>query len=167
MRPWIAAIIVVCLGPAAAVAQSPHEICVVNPPSFVPTDTNRVSCEELASIRAKKTLVIQRQVRRNPHCESRIFFPPDRGDGSFAMICEVRCAAQGSSPGHSWIPCTSGRRSTGVATCTGSIVCSRALDVREGGESCTSYHRQGNQYAVRWVSGGRSCAEGDVSFIDR
>src|SRR5262249_45880194 len=125
MRGWIAAGIALCAGmsPVAAPAQSPLETCVVSAPSFSPTEADRCGGESVDASRAKQALVFQRPNRRHPNCEMRYTVPPDRGDGSFAVICEVRCGGQG---GHSWIPCTAGvlpGRTTGVATCTGGVTC--------------------------------------------
>jgi hypothetical protein len=141
MRAWIAAGIALCatLAPAESRSQSPLEICVVGAPSFAPTDANRLSCDALDAIRTKQTLVFQRPNRRHPNCEMRYTVPPDRGDGSFAVICEVRCMGL-----HGWHACqTSGDlpgRTTGVSTCSDGVVCTRALGIRAGGESCVTYH---------------------------
>jgi hypothetical protein len=58
-------------------------------------------------------------------------------------------------------------RTTGVISCSDAVVCTRALSVRGESEACPTYHREGNRHAVSWVRGGRSCAEGEVTFVDR
>ena len=165
---WTAIGLALCAGlaPAAANAQSPLQACVVGPPSFAATSANRLTCQTIDALRAKQTLVFQRPARQRPGCEFRYSVPPDRGDGSFVVLCEVRCQGR-----HDWQVCQTGGelpgRTTGVGTCSGDIVCTRAIGIRAGAESCVTYHREGDRYAIAWVSGGRTCAEGDVSFVDR
>jgi hypothetical protein len=151
---------------AAAGAQSPLQACAVGPPAFATTEANRLNCQAIDALRAKQALIFQRQHRQHAGCELRYTVPPDRGDGSFVVLCEVRCLGR-----HDWQACQSGGelpgRTTGVGTCADGVVCTRALGIRAGGESCVSYHREGGRFAVAWVRGGRSCAEGDVAFVDR
>ena len=154
------------LAPAGADAQSPLQICVVNPPSFATTAANRLDCQAIDALRARQTMIFQRQDRRRAQCELRYTVPPDRGDGSFVVLCEVRCLGQ-----HGWQACQGNGefpgRTAGIGTCSDSVVCTRAIGIRAGAESCVSYHREGDRIALAWVRGGRSCAEGDVSFYGR
>jgi hypothetical protein len=83
--------VALCAGLApAAGAQSPLRICVVSPPSFATNSGNRLNCQSIDALGAAQTLVFQRPDRRRSNCEFRYTVPPDRGDGSFAVIARGR-----------------------------------------------------------------------------
>lgn len=171
-RCLLASLAVAMAGPAAA--QNAHWFCAVKPPSFAATAANRLSCAEFDRLHAAHDIVYQRRDPRSRSCDLRYTIPAARGDGSFTQRCEVRCQSHRDFVGHDWIACPvatdrqrPGARTTGLGSCRDGVVCFKALNFGNEAESCGSFHRQGGSYAYVWVSGVRSCLEGDVGFVPK